>query len=130
MTNKTIENPIIIFHRAKTNTEKSIANQQAFIESYAKHLPITTIDYVSGDWRKAEEITELVRRNLNELINFNKFIIIIQNSLTEDEFTRQYDRYLYFHFLKVIDQADLYLMDSEGKLYKEVSPSSPFIKLK
>jgi|GEM_PF-1790622 len=121
MTYKTNDNPTIIFHRAKTtNAEESLANQQTFIEYYTKHLPITTIDYVSDDWRKAEEITELVRRNLNQLINFNKFIIIIQNSLTEDEFARHYDRYLYFKFLKIIDQADFYLMDNEGKLYQEV----------
>ena len=117
MTTENTKNPIIIFHRTKTNAEESLANQQAFLESYTKYLSIPTIDYMSGDWRKAEEITELVRRDLN------RFIIIIQHFLTKEEFICQYDRYLYFKFLKVIEQADIYLMDSEGKLYKEVSLS-------
>lgn len=127
MTDKTI----IIFHRPKTNAEESLANQQAFIESYVKHLPITAIDYASGDWLKAQEITDLVIENLDGPDdNTNKLIIIIQHSLSEDEFIRQYDRYPYFNFLKNIDKADLYLMDSEGKLYRHVENASNIIIIK
>ena len=124
MTDKTTTNPTIIFHRAKANPEASLARQQAFIDSYLKHLPITTIDYVSGEWFKAEKISELIRRELN------KFIIIIQDSLTEDEYTRKYDRYMYFNFLENIGMVDLYLMNSEGKLYEQVKDISSIIDKK
>ena len=121
MTTDNKKNPIIIFHRPKTNAEESLANQQSFIESYAKHLPITTFDYISGDWLEAQEVTKFIIKNFDKLDDeVNKFIIIIQHSLSEEEFIRQYDLYSYFNLLKDIDRADLYLMDSEGKLYEEV----------
>ena len=57
--------------------------------------------------------------NLNKSDNTNRFIVIIQHSLSKDEFIHQYDRYPYLNFLRNIDKANLYLMDSEGKLYEE-----------
>jgi len=114
MTDKTDNNPILIFHRAKANAYDSLSRQQEFLESYKKHLPITAIDYVTGNERTAKELIDLVKRRSNKLI------IIMQSPLTEDEYIKQYDLHILFRFCKVLDRARIYQMDSEGKLYAPV----------
>jgi hypothetical protein len=112
----TIENTIIIFHRSKQNAEESLINQQSFLESHNKNFTSSTIiDYITGDYSHTQKITTLVNKQLP-----NKIVVIINSSLSREEHSRQYDMYCYFDFLNIIDIADLYLMDSDGRLYKEV----------
>ena len=118
----TTENTIIIFHRSKQNAEESLANQQAFLENYQKNFALpTVIDYITGDYRHAQKITALINKQLS-----SKIIVIINSSLSQKEHDQQYDMYLFFDFLKVIDRADLYLMDHEGKLYREIAEPISF----
>ena len=117
----TTENTIIIFHRSKQNAEESIANQQAFLENYQKSFALpTVIDYITGDYRQTQKITTLIKLP-------SKIIVIINSSLSQKEHDQQYDMYLFFNFLKVINRADLYLMDHEGKLYREIAGPISFI---
>ena len=119
----TAKNTIIIFHRSKQNAEESIANQQAFLENYQKSFALpTVIDYITGDYRQTQKITALINKQLP-----SKIIIIINSSLSQKEHDQQYDMYLFFDFLKVINRADLYLMDHEGKLYREIAGPISFI---
>jgi hypothetical protein len=113
----TLENTIIIFHRSKQNEEESLANQQAFLKSYNKNItsPQNVIDYMTGDRSRAQEMTALINKQIP-----NKIIVVINSSLSRKEHEQQYDMYCYFDFLKKIDSADFYFMDSEGNLYKEV----------
>jgi hypothetical protein len=119
----TTENTIIIFHRPKQNAEESLVNQQAFLENYQKNFVLpTVIDYVTGDFRQTQKITTLINKQLP-----SKIIVIINSFLSQKEHDQQYDMYLFFNFLKAINIADLYLMDHEGKLYREILEPISFI---
>lgn len=111
----TTKDSIIIFHRSKHNTEDSISNQLTFLESYRKHfIPSKVIDYQTGDYRQAKKISELVKEQSA------KIMVIINSNVSRDEYDKQYDMYYFFHCFKIIGTVQLYLMDSEGRLYKEV----------
>lgn len=114
MTDKTDNDSIFIFHRAKANVYDSLARQQDFLEVYKKHLPIRTIDYVTGNERVTRELVDLVKQGSNKLI------IIMQSPLTEDEYIKQYDLHILFRFCRVLDRACIYHMDSEGRIYAPV----------
>ena len=114
----TTENTIIIFHRSKQNAEESFANQQAFLEEYNKHFvpPVKIIDYMTGDYRQVKEMTELISKHLSS----SYFVVVINSHLSMRELDEQYNMHRFLKFLKIVDKADFYLMDSEGKLYREV----------
>ena len=105
---------IIIFHRSKENFEENLINQKTFLEAHKEHLgSVKVIDYMSSDYPKAAEIFEITRR-------CNKFTVIVNSFLSKQEYDLQYNLYHYFQSLKTIGVASVYLMDSEGRLYKEV----------
>lgn len=111
----TTDNTIIIFHRSRLNAEESIANQQSFLKEYNNYFPkAKVIDYITGDSDQASVISELAWRQTS-----GKIIAIINSPLSRKEYDEQYDMYYLFNSLKIIDKANLYFMDSEGKLYKE-----------
>lgn len=114
----TTENTIIIFHRSKQNIEESLTNQQIFLECYNKNFthPVKIIDYISGDYRQAKEITELISKQSS----LKQIIVIINSFLSQKDHELHYDLYNFFHFFKTINMLNLYLMDSGGKLYKEL----------
>lgn len=114
MNDKTTNDPIIIFHRTQTNSKEALEDQKIFIESYLKHLPIITIDYISGNYRTSDEIFHAI------LQDKNRITAIIQSPFPRKEYHLRYDRYNYFNFCKAIGKMDIYLMDGEGRLYKEV----------
>lgn len=113
----TTENTVLIFHRSKQNIEESLANQQAFLENYSKNFtsPVKVIDYMSGNYSQARELTEMISK-----YSSSRLIVIINSALSQEEYLSHYDMYSFLKFLKIIDKASLYLMDSEGKLYKEI----------
>jgi len=49
-----------------------------------------------------------------------KTIAIINSFLSEKDYHKEFDLYHYLKFFKGIDKLAIYLMDSEGKLYKEI----------
>lgn len=110
--------PVIIFHRSKQNAEESLANQHAFLEAYKEHLPLAAtdyIDYMTGDYPQVLKIRELVHSDPS-----SEFIVIVNSSLSRGEFDEQFNMYRYFELLKALNRANLYYMDSEGKLFKEI----------
>jgi len=122
MTDKTTNDPIIIFHRTQTNSREALEDQKTFIESYLKHLPIATIDYISGDYRAADVLLQAV------LEDKNRITAIIQAPFSRKEYNLRYDRYNYFNFYKAIGRIDMYMMDGNGRLYKEVGSIQDVIK--
>ncbi len=114
MTDKNDNNPILIFYRPKTNAEECLANQQAFIKSYTKHLAVATIDFVADDRCKVQEIFDLIKKKSR------RKIMIVQSSLSKEKFSKEYDLQIFFDFYKKMQMLDIYLMDSEGKIYEEV----------
>jgi len=105
---------IIIFYRTNTNAEESLTNQQAFLKAYKEQPTITAIDYASDDNFKTLEIFELIRNQSG------RFIVITQSSLSKEEFNDQYEHYKFFDFYQKLGRVELYLMDSFGKLYRQV----------
>jgi hypothetical protein len=108
---------IIIFHRSPLNTQECLSNQQKFLEKYHKYfIPTKIVDYVSGDYRHVGEVSNLVS---NQPYG-SEVSIIMQSSLTQREYIRHYDLYPFFNGMSNMRLAELYLMDSDGNLYKKV----------
>jgi hypothetical protein len=113
----TDQNTTIIFHRSPLNTGESLESQQKFLEKYRKYFISTKIvDYVTGDYRHVGEVSNLIT---NQPYG-SEVSIIMQSSLSQKEYIRHYDLYPFFNGLRNMGLAELYLMDSEGRLYKEV----------
>ena len=109
----TTNDSVIIFHRSRQNSEEDLINQQTFLEAHKEYLgSVKVIDYMSNDYRHASEIFKITRR-------CNKFAVIINSFLSKQEYDLQYNLHHYFQSLKTIGIASVYLMDSEGRLYKE-----------
>jgi hypothetical protein len=114
----TNNNSIIIFHRSKHNSEEDLANQRAFLEANRKIIgSAKVIDYMTSDDVEARKIFE-VFRNIN---TSDKVIVIVSSFLLKKSHYLQYNMYHYFRFFKAsgIVPMSMYLMDHEGRLYKE-----------
>ena len=111
----TINDSVIIFHRSRQGSEEDLINQQAFLESNKKALAsVKIISYMSGDYDTAVEIMG----NTKEISK--KLTVIFNSSLTESESYLQYDLGRFFETLQKMGLLSIYLMDSKGRLYKEV----------
>jgi hypothetical protein len=114
----TTNNSILIFHRSKNNSEEDLINQQKFLESHkAIFSPANVIDYVSGDYHGAKKLFNILESSMNTSI---RATAIINGFLSEKDYHNAFDLYNYLKFFKGMDKLAIYLMDSEGKLYKEI----------
>jgi hypothetical protein len=110
-------NNITIFHRSPLNAQECLDNQQKFLEKYGKYFISTKIiDYVTGDYRHVGEVSNLVS---NQPYG-SEVTIILQSSLSQKEYIRHYDLYPFFNGMSNMGLVSLYLMDSDGNLYKKV----------
>ena len=113
----TANNPVIIFHRSNYNSKEDFTNQRNFLRANREILKSAhIIDYMTGDHSQARKLFE-VYRNIESL---DKVIVIMNSFLSKQEYALQYDLYFYLRGLREMGLASIYLMDQEGRLYKEV----------
>ena len=112
----TTNNSIIIFHRSKHNQEEDLINQKAFLEANKDIIgSAKIIDYMSSDYPDA--------RKLFGSFDLSTKITVIMNSfLSRKDYDLQYNLYSYIRSFKAmgIVPISIYLMDTDGRLYKEM----------
>ncbi len=120
----TTNNSILLFHRSKNNSEEDLINQQAFLKAHPEIANSSRIiDYINGDDNQRRQILKLTQSPLDHTL---KMIVIFQHFLSQRENDKQYQLYRYLKFLRSIDVSSLYLMDCDGKLYKEIEHIDKF----
>ncbi len=111
-------NSILIFHRSKQNSEEDLINQQKFLEAHkAIFSSANIIDYMSGDYQGAQKVFNILESSMDLP---TKATVIINSFLSDKDYHKEFDLYHYLKFFKLMDKLAIYLMDSEGKLYKEI----------
>jgi hypothetical protein len=108
----------VIFHHPKQNIN---SQQQIFLQWYKKHYPTpsTIIDYVGGSANPSSAaIAELIGNFIQQPSKTPKPLLIINSSLSEEQWDNQYDMYNYFAFLNQLESLPLYFLDSIGGLYQ------------
>ncbi len=114
MAKNNTDNSTVIFHRTQTNAKDALEIQEAFIEAYLKHLPMATVDYITGDYKKSKEMLDLITNKKTKLIT------IIQSPISRRERHLRYDLNNILDFYKARNEIDIYHMDADGRLYKEI----------
>lgn len=112
---------LIVFHRPTRNGDEAHENQKAFFKTYgAKFVTPQDFSYMTEDRDKARKIEATLTEYLNGETKrkFEKPVIIMQSYLSRTQYCGEFDMYKYFYSLK--GYTDFYLMDSWGKLWKEV----------
>ena len=113
----TANNSILIFHRSKRNFHEDLINQQAFLKANKKILKSARIiDYMSGMHSEAQGLYKVYK----DIELLGKVIVIMNSCLSKKEYELQFDLYFYLRSLRDMGLASMYLMDHEGRIYKEV----------